>query len=373
MSNSSSTFIPLNDLIDSAKVKKSDWITGTITTKIGPVDQIATEWNQADRRGQIKARLNNKFRMKYSVLPGLYAVGHPDENSPVLLSANYKLSFDILRRELNGLNCWMVVLNTKGINVWCAAGKGTFGTEEIIGKITNLKLNQLVKHHKVICPQLGAPGIKAHEVKKSTGFRVEYGPVFAEDIPQYLEKGLKATQEMRHISFGIFDRLILTPMEISLVLTKSWKYIIGILIFFGVMPTGIIFKNMWVEGVPAVLLLLTGVLTGAFLTPVFLPWIPFRSFFKKGFLIGLIPVGLVHYFSYHFGDNTFDPFLMASFYLFIPTLSSYLAFNFTGCSTYTSPAGVNKELKAAVVVYGITVIIGCILLIIYKLRTWGAI
>jgi hypothetical protein len=373
MSNSSSTFIPLSDLTGGTKKEKPDWITGTINTKIGPVNQISTEWNQADKNGQIKARLNNKFRMKYMVLSGLYAVGDPNENSPILLSANYKLSFDILRRELKDLNCWVVVLDTKGINVWCAAGKGTFGTEEIIKKINYLKLDQLVKHHKVISPQLGAPGIKAHEVKKSTGFRIEYGPVVAKDISQYLQNGLKATKEMRQISFNMIDRLILTPMEISLVLAKSWKYIIGILIFFGIMPTGILFKNALVEGIPFVLLLLTSVLMGAFFTPLLLPWIPFRSFFKKGFLMGLVPVVLAHYFSYQIRGNTFDPYLMASLYFLIPTLSSYLAFNFTGCTTFTNPAGVNKELKTAIVFYAITLVVGCILLIIYKLRIWGVI
>ena len=69
--------------------------------------------------------------MAYTVEPGLYSVGNPGNDSPVLVSANYKLTFDVLRRNLAGLNCWLLILDTKGINVWCAAGKGTFGTDEL--------------------------------------------------------------------------------------------------------------------------------------------------------------------------------------------------------------------------------------------------
>ena len=69
--------------------------------------------------------------MRYRVDPGLYSLGNPDSSSPVFVSANYRLSFNALRGSLKNSNCWILVLDTKGINVWCAAGKGTFGTEEL--------------------------------------------------------------------------------------------------------------------------------------------------------------------------------------------------------------------------------------------------
>ena len=75
------------------------------------------------------------FRMKYSVAPGLYSIGGPDKDSDVFVSANYKLSFDMLRRELKGMNAWILVLDTKAINVWCAAGKRTFSADEIVKRI----------------------------------------------------------------------------------------------------------------------------------------------------------------------------------------------------------------------------------------------
>ena len=113
----------------------------------------------------------------------------PGSGSDVFVSANYKLSFDILRAALKGLDAWVLVLDTKGINVWCAAGKGTFGTDELIRRISEAALERVVSHTRVIVPQLGAPGVSASAVQRATGFRVHYGPVEARDIREYLAAG----------------------------------------------------------------------------------------------------------------------------------------------------------------------------------------
>jgi CO dehydrogenase/acetyl-CoA synthase gamma subunit (corrinoid Fe-S protein) len=107
--------------------------------------------------------------MRYTVEPGIYAIGEPTAESPVFVSANYRLSFNRLRSGLAGRDGWILVLDTKGINVWCAAGKGTFGTEELVNRIETVGLGGIVAHRKLIVPQLGAPGISAHEVKQQSG------------------------------------------------------------------------------------------------------------------------------------------------------------------------------------------------------------
>ena len=84
-------------------------------------------------------------RMRYLVAPGLYRIGQPEADSPVLVTANYKLTVDTVRHSLTGLNVWLLVLDTKGVNVWCAAGKGTFGTEELIRRIQGTRLAGVVR------------------------------------------------------------------------------------------------------------------------------------------------------------------------------------------------------------------------------------
>jgi hypothetical protein len=157
-------------------------------------------------------------RTRHRVEPGLYSLGNPTPESPVFVTANYTLSFDALRSALKGIDGYILVLDTKGINVWCAAGKGTFGTDELVFRIAATRLHEVVKHRVVILPQLGAPGVAAHEVKKRAHFKVEYGPVRAEDLPEYL-KTHAAAPEMRRVHFTLKDRITLIPVE----LPPSWQ------------------------------------------------------------------------------------------------------------------------------------------------------
>jgi CO dehydrogenase/acetyl-CoA synthase delta subunit len=152
-------------------------------------------------------------RSGHRVEPGLYALGNPTPDSPVFVTANYTLSFDALRSSLPGRDAYILVLDTQGINVWCAAGKGTFGTDDLVGRIEATALRDIVHHRTLTLPQLGAPGVAGHEVKKRTGFKVEYGPVRAADLPEYLTTG-EATPDMRRVRFTLRDRLTLIPVEL---------------------------------------------------------------------------------------------------------------------------------------------------------------
>ncbi|MDR2711992.1 MAG: acetyl-CoA synthase subunit gamma, partial [Clostridiales bacterium] len=217
-------------------------------------------------------------RMAYMIEPGLYAVGTPNEISPVLVSANYKLTFDSLRKELPGLDCWLLILDTKGVNVWCAAGKGTFGTDELIKRLAETGLAETVSHKTLILPQLGASGVNANEIKRQTGFSVVYGPVRARDIKAFLEAGNKATEEMRTVKFTLLDRLILTPVELVPAAQKS-LYVFGVFFLLNLFlpkPFGL-FDFIAYAG---------AVLLGTVITPVLLPFIPGRAFSFKGGLLG---------------------------------------------------------------------------------------
>ena len=184
------------------------------------IKEVSTQLSLGDHLGAWKVRWGIG-RMTYTVDPGLYAIGKPDETSPVLVSANYKLTFDNLRKELNGLDCWLLILDTKGVNVWCAAGKGTFGTDELVSQIAKNGLDQVVSHRELVLPQLGAVGVNAHEVQKRSEFSVLYGPVRAADLREYLTSGYQATGDMRTVRFTTLDRLVLTPVELTNALKKS--------------------------------------------------------------------------------------------------------------------------------------------------------
>jgi hypothetical protein len=356
------------ELFDLRAVKTPEWVTGFVDTASGRVPVVPADWSHQDRLGRLKCRLFNSSRMNYTVEPGIYALGSPDGQSPVLVTANYKLSFDLLRRELAGFDAWIVVLDTRGINVWCAAGKGTFGTEELIRRIGSTRLSGIVEHRRIILPQLGAPGVQAHRVKQETDFSISYGSVYARDLPAYLSSGFEATAGMRRARFGFKDRLELTPMEIVPAAKGFLIFLAAVFVVFGLQPEGILFRSAVQSGLPVAVLGLAALLTGTFLTPLLLPWIPFRSFALKGFLLGELATAPL---TFTVGSEApANIYLIVFSLVFFPAVSSYLALQFTGSTTFTSISGVKKELKIAIPLYIAAVAASLIFLILYKLQEW---
>lgn len=327
-------------------------ITMSREIKINPTSSQLT--NQ-DTLGTWKARWGIN-RMNYKVEPGLYRLGNPDPSAPVLVTANYKLTFDALRKELTELNAWILVLDTKGVNVWCAAGKGTFGTTELLNRLAIVQLEKVVSHRTLILPQLGAPGVSAHEVQKLSGFKVIYGPVRAKDIREFIRSGMKATDEMRTVKFTAYDRLVLTPIELVSTLKISLM-IFGVLFLLnliGVGPFGVVDFYAYAGAV----------IIGSVLTPVLLPWIPGRAFAWKGWLLGLIWVIMVNLLNGWPSAPEYSFLKALGYLLLLPPVSAYLAMNFTGASTYTSFSGVLKEMKIAIPVMIISIGLGAILILL---------
>ena len=339
------------------------FLSGTIETVIGQVPRVKTELTSADKIGSFKARWG-VGRMSYAIAPGLYAVGDPTPDSPVLVSANYKLSFDSLRQELDGLDLWILVIDTKGINVWCAAGKGTFGTAEIVRMVDKTSLSKVVTHRRLILPQLGAPGVAAHLVKAESGFRVTYGPVLAGDLPAFLNNGYKAEPKMRRTTFTLADRLILTPVEIVALLKPLAGLTLAIfLLSSAALVVGKIQYSLAAALLQTTYLLLPFIgaaLTGAVLAPALLPYIPGRALAWKGCLLGMV---LTFILLASFYSNA-SWLLKSSYLLTIPAIASFLSLNFTGSTTYTSLSGVVKEMGVALPVMIISASLGTVALIV---------
>ncbi len=289
-------------------------------------------------------------RMGHRVEPGLYATGNPTKDSPVFVTANYTLSFDALRAALAGIDAYILVLDTEGINVWCAAGKGTFGTDELAHRIEATALRDVVSHRVVILPQLGAPGVAAHEVKKRTTFKVEYGPVRAADLPEYL-KHHEAASEMRRVRFTLRDRLAVIPVEI-----------VGGLLPMLIAAAVVFFFGGWVSS----LAVIAAILAGVALFPILLPWLPTRDFSAKGFFLGALVAlpfvllslqGNTDAAWWYRAGKAIAPLLIW------PPVTAFLALNFTGSTTFTSRSGVRREIFAYVPVMAWMFAIGIALML----------
>lgn len=302
-------------------------VVGQIPTEVGNIPQVSTRWSLRDHLGAIAVRLDIN-RMNYAINPGLYAVGLPKKDSPVLVSANYKLSFDVLRRELGGVDAWLLVIDTKGVNVWCAAGKGTFGTMEIVKRVIATGLAKVVSTRQLIVPQLGAPGVSAHMVAPFCDFKIVYGPVRAADIKKFLKSGLKKEAAMRGVTFGVNERLQVSWLELA----NAAKTGIIISLVLLLLRAYLLIALFW-----------AAIISGTVLTALLLPYIPGRAFSFKGGLLGAaMALGIVS-----MSHRRLPGFSLLSLVLFTSAVAAYLALNYTGCSTFTSLSGVKKEIKFA--------------------------
>lgn len=312
-------------------------------TPCGPVPRVKTKLERSDHLGTLIARLGIK-RDQYKIAPGLYCVGNPDQNSPVLVTANYKLTFDTLRRELTSLDAWLLVLDTRGINVWCAAGKELFSTREVVDRVKQTGLNKVVSHNQLILPQLAATGVSAHQVKKASGFKVIWGPVRAEDIQRFIGADYHTDGAMRKVTFSIWERTVLTPVELSHLPKPTFWVLLAVFLLSGIGTTVFSLHDAWYRGLMAFTAYVAGILAGAVAAPILLPWIPGRAFALKGAITGVV-VGLLVVVVFKSSLIRLETMALL---LITVAISSYLAMNFTGSTPFTSPSGVEKEMRRAI-------------------------
>ncbi len=318
---------------------------------VKPASSLIT-W--ANRWDHILARFGVK-RSYHRVEPGLYSIGSPDHNSPVLVSANYTLSFDALRSSLEGMDAYILVLDTRGVNVWCAAGKGTFGTDELVQRVKETDLQHIVRHRTLILPQLGAPGVSAHTVRERSGFGVKYGPVRAADLRGFLRRN-RITPEMRRVRFGLADRAVLIPLEAAHIL-------IPLLVVVTVLKLTGVVNHTLNQAVAAVV-------AGIVLFPLLLPWIPTRDFSSKGFILGAVTALLLI-----FRDVLYTPEIAwwrisaqaLSTLLLVSSITAYLTLNFTGSTPFTSRSGVRREIFRYIPVMAWTFAIGLVLAVVLRI------
>ena len=307
------------------------------------VPKVTNELDGGDRLGAWRVRWGIG-RDDYRVEPGLYALGEPGAASPALVTANYKLTFDELRSSLDDLDAWLLVVDTRGINVWCAAGKGTFCAEEVARMVGETRLAEIVEHRRLVLPQLSAPGVAAHKVKEACGFRVTFGPVRAADLPAFLAAGMKADAEMRRVTFDLRERAVVVPEVLSVAWNRRMLLAYaGILAASSIGRDGVSLRRGLRDGAPVIGAAWLALLAGGAVTPLALPYLPGRAFSGKGALAG----GVLAAAAAATLGRRLSPAAKLALFAGVTAASSYTAMDFTGSSTITSPSGVEAEMRKA--------------------------
>ncbi len=164
---------------------------------------------------------------------GVRTIGHPNRESPVFLTGNYDLTVRRVQRALRGIDAYLILANSHGVNVWCASSGGHLGTHQVVTALKIARLETRVVHREVIVPQLAATGVEGKEVRRRTGWIVRFGPADARDIPAYLAAAKEKTQAMRQVVFTWRERLEMavawaTPISI-IAAVVGWRHMAGAL------------------------------------------------------------------------------------------------------------------------------------------------
>ena len=231
--------------------------------------------------------------LNLSVKPGLYPIGNPSptEESPVLVTSNYFVTYKrvVSSLEKQNITAWLLVVDTEGVNVWCSSAGGHFTAEKILAQIEDTDLPEVINHRQIILPQLSAAGVD-HLILKKAEWEAKFGPIYIEDLGEYLQSNQVKSVKLSHVQFNIRNRIeysISHNVFISLILLPL---VLGIAIL--AQPLGFLLQP-WADWLQRyILFLLVYIWIFGFLISILYPVVPFNSGFFKGSILSVLLVPL---------------------------------------------------------------------------------
>jgi len=127
-------------------------------------------------------------RKPVAVEPGLKAFGTPEENSPVMFTTNFALTYYTVASDIESakINAYLLVVDTEGTAVDSAVAGRKLTAEKIADAIKASKIEDKVKHKKLIIP--GKSARLSGEIEELSGWQVLVGPRDSSDIPKFLQE-----------------------------------------------------------------------------------------------------------------------------------------------------------------------------------------
>ncbi|GAB4432780.1 MAG: acetyl-CoA decarbonylase/synthase complex subunit gamma [bacterium] len=120
---------------------------------------------------------------------GIYPINNPDENSPVIITVNFALTYFIVSAEIEAsrVPCWLMIMDTEGLSVLTAWSAGKFVADAMAAYVKKTDITQKVKHKKIIIPGYVAQLSGEFQEELGEGWEVQIGPREAGDLPKYLK------------------------------------------------------------------------------------------------------------------------------------------------------------------------------------------
>ena len=272
--------------------------------------------------------------------PGIYQSGHPNENSPIIITANYEYTYIKVMRSLKGLDAWILCVDSNGINVWCAARGNDFGNTQLLEAVEATGIHNLTQKKTLILPQLSAGGVAIPQLPKNSEkfpFKIVYGPIWSKDIPQYVkERPTRKPDSMKLAKFTISHRMRAGITHTTFLLRKIFLLP---LIIIAVLLLALNWSNkLWWIGEIFIWIILTNTII-AFLFPLsnFS-----RKFIIKGIFFGVINIIILGGISWTLHKSIFFILWNLCFYFWIAFFSSM---SFSGYTMSTSPREIQSEYQ----------------------------
>ena len=258
--------------------------------------------------GWIKDIYQTLFRFaRFPCDPDTVLIGNPDKSSPVLVTCNFDYTVRHLKDylEKEQLDCLLLVVNTKGTNVWCAAAEGIFTTDTVLSHLKVYNVGELVNHHQLILPQLSVAGVKRKELKEH-GWEGIYGPVYFADLKEFLNNGLTKNKDMQALEYGYWERF---KMGLSHAVFCTLVCIVPIFLFA---------SDYWIQAIVLVWYF-------AFCMQLIEHFIPFTRLLYKGLVLSLPILALAL-------TSVKDPVLKIQVTMGIIALGAYIGYDAQGHS-----------------------------------------
>ena len=127
-----------------------------------------------------------------TVTQGIYEIGSPDENSPVLITTNFSLTYFIVSGEIEGsrVPSWLLIMDTEGLSVMTAWAAGKFAGDAVGAFVKKCGIADKVAHKKIIIPGYSA-SISGEMEEELPDWEILIGPRDAALIPKFLKDNWK--------------------------------------------------------------------------------------------------------------------------------------------------------------------------------------
>jgi ubiquinone/menaquinone biosynthesis C-methylase UbiE len=272
---------------------------------------------------------------RVAIEPGIYRSGNPDNNSPIIVTANYEYTYIKVMRDLKNIDAWVLCIDSNGINVWCAARGGDFGNKQLLNAIEATGIEQITKTKTLILPQLSAGGVSVPQLPKKFPFKIKYGPVWSNKIKEYIKnKPTKKPDSMKLAKFTFTQRIRAGITHITFLYRKIfWLPLLGLLILLLALNKA---NYLFWVGELAIWIILSNAIIS-----IFFPLSKFtRKFVLKALFFGAITLFILSLLTWLIHYSVIYVLLQS---LIIFWLSFFSTMSFSGYTMATSPREIQLE------------------------------